>query len=160
DDAKKKRKKRGSSHRTRAPPERLAFTIKEFCECHRLSRAQYYELKKRGLTPDEMRLGPQLVFITTESAREWRQRMTATTKSNPNPENAAARPGAKARVKMTKAAFLSRQRPTSDHRVEPKRRFKYDKPEQQRRSYSPSRPTAASQWPGFVTHPESGQRRA
>ena len=47
------------TRQARAPPllERAAYTIREFCDAHRFSRSHYYNLKRRGLGPDETRLG-------------------------------------------------------------------------------------------------------
>jgi hypothetical protein len=52
------------------PP--LAFTIKEFCRAHRLSVSSYYELRKKGLGPQEKRVNTH-VIITREAARAWRE---------------------------------------------------------------------------------------
>jgi hypothetical protein len=57
----------------RAPADRAAFTIPEFCEAHRISRAHYYVIKKAGLGPREMRVLNR-VIITVEAARDWRLR--------------------------------------------------------------------------------------
>jgi hypothetical protein len=66
----KKRKKRD-----RGPPTH-AFSIGEFCDAHRISRAQYYKLKARGLAPAETRVLDK-VIITSESAAAWRRKHTA-----------------------------------------------------------------------------------
>jgi hypothetical protein len=58
---------------TTAPVERLAFTISEFCAAHGLGRSTYYQLKKRGQTPDEIRVG-RVPLITVEAARTWRRK--------------------------------------------------------------------------------------
>ena len=50
----------------------LAFTIIEFCDAHRISKARYYELKKQGLTPIEMIIGHKRL-ISAESASAWRK---------------------------------------------------------------------------------------
>jgi hypothetical protein len=60
-----------SSKRRGRPP--AAYTIKEFCESHRLGLSSYYELKKRGLGPREKRILTH-VIITDEAAAEWRAR--------------------------------------------------------------------------------------
>lgn len=49
-----------------------AFTINEFCLAHRISRATYYNIKKAGLGPKEMRL-IGCVLISREAAEEWRR---------------------------------------------------------------------------------------
>jgi hypothetical protein len=56
--------------RNRGPPS-LAFTIQEFCDAHRISRAHYYNLKRRGLGPVETDVGG-VIIITKESAAVWR----------------------------------------------------------------------------------------
>jgi hypothetical protein len=58
----------------------VAYTIPEFCVAHRLSRAQYYVLRNKGLGPDETRLLGK-VIITEESAARWRRRHTARPRS-------------------------------------------------------------------------------
>jgi hypothetical protein len=57
----------------RAPP--VAYSILEFCAAHRISKAQYYVLRNKGLGPDETRLGGR-VIITAESAAHWRKKHT------------------------------------------------------------------------------------
>jgi hypothetical protein len=52
--------------------ERAAYTIPEFCDTHRISRAHYYNMRKLGLGPDEARVGDR-VIITIESAARWRR---------------------------------------------------------------------------------------
>lgn len=51
-----------------------AFTIQEFCERHRISKSFYYELRKKGLAPAEMKVGRKRL-ISKESAIEWRHNM-------------------------------------------------------------------------------------
>jgi hypothetical protein len=68
----------------RGPP--VAYTISEFCEAHRISRAQYYVLRKKGQGPDETHLGGR-VIITSESAARWRKRHTR--KHTPHSQPAA-----------------------------------------------------------------------
>ena len=51
--------------------EPLAYTIREFCRAHGISVPSYYELRKQGLGPAEMRMR-NLVRISAESARAWR----------------------------------------------------------------------------------------
>ena len=54
---------------------RAAYAIDEFCWAHGFSRATYYNLKAKGLGPDETRVLNR-VTITEESARRWRERHT------------------------------------------------------------------------------------
>jgi hypothetical protein len=58
------------------PPPRAAFTVAEFCECHRISQAKYYEMKKEGWGPVEMFVGRRRV-IAVESAERWRREREA-----------------------------------------------------------------------------------
>jgi hypothetical protein len=51
---------------------RMAFTIKEFCESHRISPAMYFKLRAAGLGPREMR-ALRKVTISVEAAAEWRR---------------------------------------------------------------------------------------
>jgi hypothetical protein len=79
------RKPRATSNVTSHPPstgppprQTAAQTISEFCADNRISRAQYYRLKKKGLGPDETRFGDdgKIVLITAESGHAWRRRHT------------------------------------------------------------------------------------
>lgn len=51
---------------------RAAFTIKEFCEAHRISEAMYFKLRAAGLGPREMR-ALRKVTISVEAAAHWRR---------------------------------------------------------------------------------------
>ncbi|QHP74374.1 hypothetical protein EI171_35695 [Bradyrhizobium sp. LCT2] len=51
---------------------RAAFTIKEFCEAHRISPAMYFKLRNAGLGPREMRAFRR-VTISIEAATDWRR---------------------------------------------------------------------------------------
>jgi predicted DNA-binding transcriptional regulator AlpA len=42
------------------------------CRLHSISRAFFYELRKKGLAPREMRVGTRRI-ISAEAARDWRQ---------------------------------------------------------------------------------------
>ena len=53
---------------------RQAHTIDEFCENNRISRSAYYNLKKDGLGPREMRCGRKPI-ITPEAEDDWRRMM-------------------------------------------------------------------------------------
>jgi hypothetical protein len=67
---------RAATHTGRAV-KRLGLTIDEFAFAHGFSRAHYYNLKKRGLGPDETRLIKKII-ITDEAGARWRKRNTAT----------------------------------------------------------------------------------
>jgi hypothetical protein len=69
---------RKKNRRNRGPPTH-AFTIQEFCDAHRISRAQFYGLQQRGLAPDVTRLLDKII-ITFESAARWRKQRTAASK--------------------------------------------------------------------------------
>jgi hypothetical protein len=89
-DAKRALKARGpgksvktSANAIRGPPSlpeiasKLAWTIAEFCKLHHLSVSNYYELRKSGLTPAEMKIRNR-VWITREAAAAWREAHTGT----------------------------------------------------------------------------------
>jgi hypothetical protein len=48
-----------------------SFNIKQFCEKHGISRGKYFSLRRAGLGPVEMRLGPGTVRITHEAELDW-----------------------------------------------------------------------------------------
>ena len=52
--------------------ERTAYTISEFCQAHRISRAYYFKLRHQGLAPREMHVGTR-VIISGEAAADWRR---------------------------------------------------------------------------------------
>ena len=58
------------------PSGRKAYSIDEFCADHGISRSTYYNQKKAGQGPREMKVGTR-VLISVESAAEWRRRMEA-----------------------------------------------------------------------------------
>lgn len=53
-----------------------ATSISVFCRRHGLSRATFYNLMKRSLAPEVMRVGAR-VLITNEAAAAWRLKMSA-----------------------------------------------------------------------------------
>jgi predicted DNA-binding transcriptional regulator AlpA len=53
---------------------REARSIAEFCAAHGISRASYYNIKRAGLGPREMRVG-RSVRISTGAAAEWREKL-------------------------------------------------------------------------------------
>jgi hypothetical protein len=50
-------------------------TIMDFCAAEKISRAKYYELKKKGMGPDETRVDG-IIRITPESHARWRTKHT------------------------------------------------------------------------------------
>lgn len=62
----------------RAPtrqPERVAFSILEFCARNNFGTGTYHRLKRSGLGPDEMRVG-NLIRITAEAELKWQRART------------------------------------------------------------------------------------
>lgn len=55
--------------------DKFAFKIPEFCKAHGISLSSYYEMKRNGLGPREMRIGSAGVRISQEAAADWRRRM-------------------------------------------------------------------------------------
>ena len=58
---------------------RVAYTVVEFCEAHRISRATFYNLLKLGHAPRIMRIGTR-TLISAEAARDWRLEREAAAK--------------------------------------------------------------------------------
>jgi hypothetical protein len=56
--------------------ERDAYSIDDFCERHRISRAYLYVLWKRGCGPRSIKLGRRRL-ISVDAATEWRRAMEA-----------------------------------------------------------------------------------
>ena len=59
---------------------RRSLTQQEFCWVENISKAKFYELKKRGLTPDEIDIDGVL-RITPKAREAWHERMAALAKS-------------------------------------------------------------------------------
>jgi predicted DNA-binding transcriptional regulator AlpA len=57
-----------------------AFTIDEFCDAHDLSRATFYNLRKVGRGPREMKVGARRL-ISIEAAADWRRQMEEKTEA-------------------------------------------------------------------------------
>ena len=51
-----------------------AYSIKDFCEAHGISRNLFYNLRKQGLAPKLIQLGKRRL-ISEEAAAEWRRTM-------------------------------------------------------------------------------------
>ena len=69
-----------TGRRIASPVQRAAYSIREFCEAHRLSKSMYYKLREAGLGPREAR-ALKKVIITFEAAADWRREREATTKT-------------------------------------------------------------------------------
>jgi hypothetical protein len=48
------------------------YSIREFCQAHRLSISMYFKLKAQGLGPREMAVGSRR-YISFEAAADWRR---------------------------------------------------------------------------------------
>lgn len=57
---------------------RKAYSVDEFCRDHGISRASYYNLRKAGRGPQEMKIGSR-TLVSEEAATAWRRRMEAET---------------------------------------------------------------------------------
>ena len=53
-----------------------AFTVAEFCEAHRISRALFYLLLRENNGPRLLKAGRR-TLVTVDAAAEWRQKMEA-----------------------------------------------------------------------------------
>lgn len=51
---------------------RVAYTVSEFCDAHRISRSKLYQLWSTNLGPRFMQIGTKRI-ITTEAAANWRR---------------------------------------------------------------------------------------
>ena len=54
-----------------------SYTIPEFCRRNSISVTFYYQLRREGRGPDEMRLARKRVLISKEAALAWRARFSA-----------------------------------------------------------------------------------
>ena len=52
--------------------DRDVYTVNEFCDAHRISRATFYELLREGRGPRLMRIDSR-VRISREAAADWRR---------------------------------------------------------------------------------------
>src|SRR3954469_18121326 len=65
----------------RSRPEKLAFTIDEFCERRCVSRSTFYEMMRDGTAPRHYRVGTR-TYVSRDAASDWqRGREQATTES-------------------------------------------------------------------------------
>ena len=51
-----------------------AYSLRDFCQRYAISRATYYNLKKRNLAPAEYHVGRK-VMIARKSAEDWQRAM-------------------------------------------------------------------------------------
>lgn len=69
---------------------KAAYTVREFCEAHGISAGAYYEAKREGRGPREMRIGSRGVRVSKEAAEEWRREMEALAAAESAPTNEEA----------------------------------------------------------------------
>ena len=58
--------------------DKLCFTVNEFCEAHRVSRARFYTMLSEGIGPRVMKVGGR-TLVSSEAAQDWRRRMETST---------------------------------------------------------------------------------
>ncbi|WP_322044981.1 hypothetical protein [Paraburkholderia sp. J67] len=55
----------------------LSLSVTEFCERYRLTKTTYFQMRKRGEGPEEIRIGSRMIRITETAAVQWVQDRTA-----------------------------------------------------------------------------------
>ena len=65
------------------PEERLAFSVREFCESQGFSVGHYYNLRKLGKTPRTMDVAGR-VLISREAIEDWKREREAETSEGEN----------------------------------------------------------------------------
>lgn len=58
------------------PPERLSYSVREFCRASGISVSLFYLLLRRGEGPELMKVGGR-TLIALRDAEEWQERMKA-----------------------------------------------------------------------------------
>jgi predicted DNA-binding transcriptional regulator AlpA len=61
--------------------ERAAFTVREFCDAHRISRSMLYKLWAQGTGPRIIKIGTK-ILISAEAAADWRREREATARAD------------------------------------------------------------------------------
>jgi hypothetical protein len=105
----------------RAParqPDRVAFSIGEFCARNGIGSGTYHKLKRLGLGPDEMRFG-NVVRITAEAELKWQR---ARTYPKGDEAKAKARSEAVTAARGRKAGKLSAASPRHWSKMSPEER--------------------------------------
>jgi hypothetical protein len=70
----------------RGPPiERMAYSIRQFCEAHSISVDTYFRTKRAGLGPVTMKVGAR-TLISSEAAAAWRRDRELATQHRSNSE--------------------------------------------------------------------------
>jgi len=96
----------GAKTAASAPPQLLAYSIKQFCELHGLSLDFFFRLRRRGLGPRVMKVGAR-TLISVEAAADWRAE-----------RERAASPGAEPPAPLNPPAPKGRGRPRQVAEVE------------------------------------------
>jgi hypothetical protein len=61
---------------------RVAFTVPEFCEAHRISPWLFYSLQRKGRGPRVMHAGGR-TLVSIEAAADWRTRLEDAGEASP-----------------------------------------------------------------------------
>jgi hypothetical protein len=64
-----------------------AFSVREFCERHRISQQLFYKLRHKGLMPHTFRVGSR-TLVSREAASAWRREREAA--NNPHSEESSS----------------------------------------------------------------------
>jgi predicted DNA-binding transcriptional regulator AlpA len=59
------------------------FSVNEFCQSHAISKATFYNLRKRGVAPRIMKVGAR-TLISADAAAEWRGQMEKAASAPPS----------------------------------------------------------------------------
>jgi hypothetical protein len=74
---------------TDTTPEKVAYTINEFCSLYHIGRTHYYALQATGEGPVELRAGLRKVLITRPSAEAWERRFEKRSANDDSASDAA-----------------------------------------------------------------------
>jgi hypothetical protein len=74
---------------TDTTPEKVAYTIDEFCALYHMGRTHYYALQASGDGPVELRARQRKVLITRRSADAWERRLENPAANDESASNAA-----------------------------------------------------------------------
>lgn len=92
----------------------------EFCQTERISKSVFYELKKRGLAPDELEIpGTTIKRITPAARAAWRERMAELAKGEAaqlEAERRRALTAVAGRIAAASPAHVSRRGPRTAKR--------------------------------------------
>lgn len=74
---------------TDTTPEKVAYTINEFCALNHIGRTHHYALQASRDGPVELRVGPRKVLITRRGAEAWELRFEKQAANDDSTSNAA-----------------------------------------------------------------------